>query len=512
MRSLQDRRARIAIAVLALLVVTLGLLAFRDRLDKAHVVLVYLLVVLGGSAAEGRRVGFGLAIASFLCFNFLFLAPYYRLTISDPLDWLVLITFLATSVVAAELLARLRRNAELAELRAVELDRLSTLGAETLNAARAEQALTAIAAVIRSAIGVDHCALFVRDGGSLRPIGDPGPESNTGSVIGTASLLEYVAQTGHATIQQHDATARVISLDSSDDLQQPLRQIRALLLPLAIRGETVGALRITSVDGFSLGREQRRVLLALAYYAALGIERLRLERSEETAESLRRADRLKDALLASVSHDLRTPLTTIKAIANEIAHGGDSARASVIEDESDRLSKLVDGLLQLSELDAGALPMTIEINTVDDLVGAAVERAGGALRHHPVNIEMGGELLAGRFDFAHTMRVVINLLENAAKYSPPGSPITVAAHRLDGRIQLMVSDRGTGVDPSERDRIFEPFYRAPGATPDVRGSGLGLAIARGLAEAQQGNLRVLADAGGGSRFVLEFPAAELPVE
>ena len=286
--------------------------------------------------------------------------------------------------------------------------------------------------------------------------------------------------------------------------------MRAFALPLSIRGETVGALRLAAAGGFSLTADHRRVLLALAYYAALGIERLRLEKTEETSEALRRADRLKDALLASVSHDLRTPLTTIKGIAHEIKHGGDASRAGVIEEEADRLSALVDGLLQLSQLDAGALPIAIELNTVDDVIGAALQRAEAVLGAHPVDVELSdNDMLVGRFDFGHTLRILVNLLENAAKYSPPNAPIIVTARRRNSRIDVSVADRGIGINPGNARRSFTRSIglRAP---PDVRGAGLGLAIARRLAEAQGGHLSVAPETSGGSRFTLDVEAAELP--
>ena len=501
---------RWAAALGVLAAVTLAMLAFRERLDKAHVAMIYLLVVLGGSAAGGRVVGVALGCTAFLAFDFLFLRPYYTLAIADPLDWLVLFTFLVTSVVAAELLDRLRRHAELAEQRAVELDRLSTLGAETLNAARAEQALTAIATVIRAAVRVDHCALFVSEGATLRSVGER-QNATDGTLVDPKSLLGYVVQSGQAAIERDDGTLHVLPVDRPAAAAGALRHVTAFAIPLFIRGETVGALRLTDAEGFTLTAEHRRVLLALAYYAALGIERLRLERTEESAEALRRADVLKDALLASVSHDLRTPLTTIKGIAHEIRHGGEASRAQVIEDEADRLSALVDGLLQLSQLDAGALPLSIELNTVDDVIGAALQRATAILGAHPVDVVLSGDdMVVGRFDFGHTLRILVNLLENAAKYSPPIAPITVTARRRDGRIDLSVADRGIGVHPWEQEKIFHPFYRSPGTVADVRGAGLGLAIARRLAEAQGGRLSVAPNAAGGCRFTLDVEAADIP--
>jgi two-component system, OmpR family, sensor histidine kinase KdpD len=514
-----DRRAPIPIkesvvAYVALALATGGMLLVRGRLDKAHVSLIYLLVVLGGSAAAGRLVGVSLGVSAFLLFNLLFLPPYYTFTLTDPLDWLVLIVFLATSIVAAELLDRQRRQAELAAARTRELDRLTTLGAETLNAVRAEQALVAIADVIRQTVGVETCELFVweRDRGELRRVAStPGQAmSDMGSVADSTELLKYVASTRRSAIERADGTIHVVD-DSHGESKPPAdRTGRAFAIALAARGETVGALRISGREAFTLSADQWRVLTALAYYAALATYRLRLEKAEETAETLRRADRLKDALLAAVSHDLRTPLTTIKGIAHEIAHDG-QPRATIIEEEADRLASLVDDLLEMSQIDAGAVEVAAELNTVDDVIGAALQRAETVLGDHPIETYVAVHaLLVGRFDFGHTLRILVNLLENAAKYSPSGAPIALGAERRGDRLEITVADRGSGIVAAERDRIFEPFYRAPGTRPDVRGAGLGLSIARRLAEAQNGTLSVSERAGGGSLFTLALPAAELP--
>lgn len=330
------------IAVLA--AATAALLAGRSRLGEAHVALVLLLVVLFGAAAAGRAVGLGLAILSFLLFNWFFLRPYGTLVIHDPLDWLVLVAYLVTSVVAAQLLARARRSAADAE----------------------------------------HAA------------------------------------------------------------------------------------------------------------------------------ALREADRLKDALLASVSHDLRTPLTSIKAHAQGLRELGDE-RAEIIEHEADRLGRLVEDLLDLSRLNAGALPLRIELNAVDDLLGALLQQTEPALGGRAIEVTLPADepLVVGRFDFVQALRVLVNLVENAAKYAPPTEAIAVHVSRRGGLVAIGVADRGPGIPPAEADRIFEPFYRPPGVTPDTAGVGLGLAIARRLARAQEGELAYQPREGGGSLFVLTLPAADL---
>ena len=445
-----------------LAVATAALLPLRARLDKAHVALVFLLVVLGGSAGGGRLLGVMLAGAAFALFDVVFVTPYYTFRVADPFDWLVLVTFLVTGIVAAQLLERQRREAEVARQRADEIDRLATLGAETLNAPRPADALHAIAEVIRQAMRVERCDIE----------------------LGGASA----------------------DVEERRDETTPARERR---VALDIRGERVGTLVLASAHPFLLSRDQQRVLGALSYYAALGVERIRLAGAEEEAESLRRADRLKDALIASVSHDLRTPLTTIKGIADEIARGRDHTRAYVIEDEADRLSALVDDLLDLSQLAAGQMPVTPALNTADDAIGAALQRVEGAMQDHEVKVLLGADwpMLVGRFDLAHTTRILANLLENAAKYAPAGTPIVMRAWRENEWLCFAVEDAGAGIPPAERDEAFAPFVRGERAKAETRGTGLGLAIARQLADVQGGRLDLDPDANSRSRFVLRVPAA-----
>jgi two-component system sensor histidine kinase KdpD len=517
------------------------------------------------------------AALAFLFFDFFFLVPYLTLTIANPLDWLVLVTFLITSVVAAQLLYRANATADEAMQRAVEVDRLAALGEETLNAADAGEALRAIADVIRHSIDADECEIYlhgidariarvarsasdVGGGESARhpPVPALGIAEAPSGTEPRGSLVEWIIEHGTSAVELTDGTVRVAhelppsrrspgrqrweaqpetaaairavtrlergsliqrlsdSLRGDDDrvrrgADEPA--VRAVALPLQVRDHTVGVLRLASEDGLLLMPEQARLLVALAYYAALGAERARLVATAERAEAERRVESLRSALLTALSHDLRTPLTTIKGIANEILRGADAARAAVIESEADRLNALVSDLLDLSRIHAGAVRPALAVNTIDDLLGAALRGASGVLRDRPVEIDApDGELLAGYFDFTQTLRVMVNLLDNAAKYSPRGSAIDVRIRRNDQRLTIDVMDRGPGVPVAERDRIFEPFYRPPGVPPDIRGHGLGLSIARGLAEAEGASVRFTPRAGGGSVFTLELPAATIASE
>lgn len=522
----------------ALAAVTVAMVAIRSALDKSYVVLAYLLVVLGASSRGGRALGIATSVTAFLCFNFFFLPPYYTLRVAAPLEWLVLLAFLITGMVAAQLLDRAQREAAAARQRAAEVDRLSALGAEALNAARAEEALRSIADVIRSTLGVASCEIYLRDtdygtvtraatsgvtstdvpiDGAMTGAETSSPQqaSRLAGVPEGAQLVEWVAESGRWAVERLDGTARVgqpapRNDPAGDDASFDLANARTLLLPLLVRARTVGVLRVAHGPGLRLDGPQRRFLEALSYYAALGVERVRLAAVAEHAAALRQADELKNALLASVSHDLRTPLTTIKALAHDIAASGDD-RAATIEEEADRLNQFVADLLDLSRLAGGALVVRPEVNAVDDLVGAALQRLSGSLdgRTIDVSLDPAEPVLLGRFDFVHALRILVNLLDNAIKYSARATPIELLVRRDGAWIDLVVADRGRGVPPSERERIFEPFYRPSGGPPDVGGTGLGLSIARGLAEAQGGSVRFAERDGGGSTFIVRLPAADL---
>ena len=503
----------------ALALVTAAMLSVRASLDKAHIALGYLLVVLGAGASTGRRIGISLSVVAFVCFNFFFLPPYHSLVVAQPLDWIVLVAFLATGIVAAQLLARARADAALARQRSTEVDRLSAVGAEALNAGRAEDALTSIADVMRKTLHVSRGEVFVptRPGG-VALVASAGAPSATHDVVeatgpyalrmGGLQLVEWVAGSGRSALERMDGGVRVSTEggDASDLLGLDANGARALLLPLRVRDRTVGVLRLAGEEPISIDRGQARFLVALSYYAALGVERLRLEQEAGHAQALREADELKNALLASVSHDLRTPLTTIKALAHDLRTEGDG-RAATIEDEADRLNRFVADLLDLSRLNAGSFTVTPEVNTVEDLFGAALRRVSGTLRERGLRVEAdaGEPLLVGRFDFVHSLRIVVNLIENAAKFSPDGATIELGAAREGDELRIAVADRGPGVPAGEEERIFEPFYR-PGGKFDSGGAGLGLSIARRMAEAQGGTVRYEPRAGGGSVFILRLPA------
>jgi K+-sensing histidine kinase KdpD len=248
------------------------------------------------------------------------------------------------------------------------------------------------------------------------------------------------------------------------------------------------------------------VFLVTSIVAAQLLYRARSERAAvDRAEALREADSLKDALLASLSHDLRTPLTTIKALAHALQPLGDE-RTFIIEEQADRLNRLVTDLLEDARLKGGALSVDVQLNAADDLLGAVVQHV--AARHDRerlrVSLEDPSALSFGKFDFVHSLRILGNLVDNAFKYSPEDAPIDLTGGVHDGALVFRVADRGRGIRPADRDIVFTPFNRSQST---ARSAGLGLSIARRLAEAQAGTLTYADRDGGGAVFELRLPAA-----
>ncbi|HEY8833559.1 MAG TPA: ATP-binding protein [Gemmatimonadaceae bacterium] len=229
------------------------------------------------------------------------------------------------------------------------------------------------------------------------------------------------------------------------------------------------------------------------------------------AEALREANTMKDVLIASVSHDLRTPLTTIRALAQDIQTDGSRARthAGVIVEQADRLGKMVADVLDLSRLRAGAFTMNPEINTAEDLLGAAMRQFSGVPDANRIEtiIDYTKPALLGTFDFVQSLRVLTNLIENALRHSPRSTPVTITVSDVGPGLIFQIADKGPGVPPSEQQQIFEPFYRPNGSSADAGAAGLGLSIAKRLAESQGGRVTYADREGGGSVFTFEVPGA-----
>ena len=492
---------------------TLVLLYFNLGAEQEQAALTMLLVVLGGSVAGGRALGFTIAVISTMLINLFFQQPIGSLSITEPLDVVVLLAFLSTAFVTTDLLSRARQEATAAQARTSEVETLSRLGAETLRYASGGEALDAIATLVRSAIGADYCVILPFD---RQLANTPAGAKAIAQLAADVQLtdaehsLASLAQGGLPIILREPG---VLVEHRSFDIAVPADEtIRARLLSLPLRAEerTIGLLVVSANGGLLLDGAQRRLLAALGYYAALGLERMRLISEAAYSEALQEAQRAKEEVFAAVSHDLRTPLATIKLLAQPGADRGEHASRVIVE-QADRLARLVGDLIDMSKFRTGSTLIQPELNTVDDLIGALLRQTEGTRNGRTIDVQLDFDspALVGRFDFVHTLRAVGNLLDNALRHSPPDGTVEIRAERADRWLVISVADRGGGINSVERERIFQPFYRPAEATPDGGHAGLGLSIARSLAELQGGDVAYEDRPGGGSVFVLRLPAADV---
>jgi two-component system sensor histidine kinase KdpD len=495
-------------------IATAILVRHRSDIDQSHVALTLLLVVIGGSVSGGRPLGLTLACVGFGVIDYYFQPPFASLSINKPLDGVLLVAFLTAAGVTTELLSRARQAAARAELRAGEVESLSKLGAATLRRAEPKDALDEVTALVRETIGATQCVIFVLDDvGTLVPVA-----SSVGSDTLLVATDDDVTRGAEAALESGLA---VLASGSGEwtifDRRDPAVQHRTVLetttfaLSLRAEDQIIGVMVVRGHPMLTLDLPKQRFLFALAYYAALGVERMRLVEEAAQGRHLAEANDAKDKILASVSHDLRTPLTTIKVLAQGAESRGDPAASSIVE-QADRLERMVADLLELSRLRAGQYQRGRELNTVEDVVGAALRRAQGILGDRMIvpHIDLDSPALVGEFDFVDTLRILGNLLDNALRHSAKQGVVDLTVVRDERWLVFTVSDRGNGVDPRERERIFDAFYRPSDSRPDAGQAGLGLSIARALAELQDGDLTYAPRDGGGSEFTLRLPASDLP--
>jgi two-component system sensor histidine kinase KdpD len=458
------------VAVGGTVLATVPLLAFRAELSKTTVVLAYLLVVTGAAAAGGLGPGIAAAGLGFLAFDLLFLRPYHHVIVDDPQDYLSLGVYLLVAAVISLLVASTERRRAQAERRERETRMLFELSTSLVAHGSLEDTLRGVVRTVRSLFDLAGCAIVL-------PSGD-GDGFRLAAVDGEVP-------------GDHDER-----------------------VPMGSGGQAVGALVVVAggpgSSGF--GEPERRVLATFANQAALAVERGQQEEQRNRALALQETDRLRTALLNSVSHDLRTPLASIKASASSLldreVRWSDAERdefLTTINTEVDRLTRLVHNLLDMSRIEAGALDPRLVESSLAEVVGPVVRRARAASRQR-VEVDVPDELAPVLVDPVRLDQVLTNLLDNARGYAP-GSPVQVAARQDGDHIELRVVDHGPGIPVPERERVFDQFYRLKGGGRRPEGTGMGLAICRGIVQAHGGALRVETTPGGGATFVLSLPVS-----
>ena len=440
-------------SAVAVAVVTAAIALLKPHVPVLSLGVLYVFAVLPIAVVWGLALALPVSVASMLAFEWFYLAPVHRFSLANSENWFALAVYLVTAVVVSELAARSRRRAAAAEQRERESSFLARLATDLLRGRRLDDELPAIAGRAANVLGLDRAEI------ELGAEGRHGPGE-----------VPY---------------------------------------PLEVAGRTIGSI-YTPADPNAAA--QRRFLPALAALLAVAVDRDRLERDALEAEALRRSDLVKTALLRAVSHDLRSPLTGIRtaigALRNRTLQLSEADRTELLDTiqvDSERLSRLVGDLLDLSRLEAGGAAPDTELWALDDIVREAVDSLGARDR-----VEIVGESPLVEVDAAQVQRVLANLIENAIAFSPPDVRVLVRITATRKEAIVRIVDQGPGLPETELERVFEPFYRR--SSDKTGGAGLGLAIARGFAAANGGRVWAESRPDQGATFALALPVVETPVE
>jgi two-component system sensor histidine kinase KdpD len=463
--------------------------------ELSNLIMIYLLGVVGVAMRSATGPSLLASALSVAAFDFFFVHPYLTFAVSDAQYVVTFVVMFIVALVISGSTIRIRRLADSARQRERRTAAVYALSRELASAQDVPRILRAavghIAAVFRSRITV----LLPDRSGRLRPQTE-GEELPAGEV---EAATRAFAQGDLGTRKSASGTG-----------------VQALYAPLRAPRGTLGVLRLEP-ENLDLARspEELHHLEAFANQTALALERAALADEARAAQVRIETERLRNSLLSSVSHDLRTPLSSITGAASSLLHGQvpldtPSARELIetIREEADRLNRLVQNLLQMTRLESGALQVHTEWFPLEEVVGAALARLGPQLRDRQVATRIPDDLPLVPMDDVLIEQVLINLLDNAIKHGPAGTPIEIGAAAMEDGIAVEVADRGLGLKPGEEAQVFEKFYRgSPGTT---RGAGLGLAICRGIVEAHGGRIRAANRPEGGAVFQFTLPITGTP--
>ena len=509
------------IAIVAALGSTAIIFPFRPHLTTLSLALLYLIVLTVVSLVTGTGPSIASSILAFLSFDFVFIPPYYTFTVAKADDILLLVVFLGIAVLVTQLVVRIRsQNAEVLQ-RAQQTATLYDLSTALIGRIGLDDTLTAIASRVRQVFGLDVCAFLLIQTGSLRPHAMEGriePLLSDRNVLNAAEwALEKRQVAAIGTTRAKISPPRSTEHGRLWNFAQGFRERDALLVPIATANQPIGVLVVSGHNRARFNREdEQQLLVTFANQAALAIERSLLTDDHLRAEVLARSDALKSALLSAVSHDLRTPLASIKASATSLLQSDVTWTAEdrdellhAIDEEADRLNRFVANMLDLSRIDAGALKPAFDWYDLREIIYDAVNRSGRPGDEHQITLDLSTDLPPLRLDYIEILHVLVNVLENARKYSTPQSQIAVTAGIEEGNVVVSVADEGVGVAAGEEERIFDRFYRVEAPDRPI-GSGIGLAIARGFIEAHGG--RIWAERNRVSGITVRFtvPISERP--
>jgi two-component system sensor histidine kinase KdpD len=476
----------------ALVLVATGISALiAPFISPTNLVVIYLLSVVLAAVYLGRGPAILTSLLSVVAFDFFLVPPHFTMAVSDTEYLLTFFGLLVVGLLISQLTAQVREQAEAAQRREIQATALYELGRDLTVTA----GLEAIAKTIITRIGQTFSrdvAIFLPEGNSLKVFATSPDLAVSDNELAVATwAFDHNQVAGRGTDTLPDATMRCL----------PLKTTRGV----------IGILGVQPSDSSSfLSPDQRRTLDIFTNQVALAIERTRLVEQARQAELLEATEKLQTALLNSISHDLRTPLVSITGALSSLEEGpvmDEEVRRGLIQtgrEEAHRLNRLVGNLLDMTRLEAGALRLHNEASDVEDLVGSTLEQFGSRLDDHPVSVDLPDELPLVPMDFVLIEQVLLNILDNALKYSPAGSPIEIHGRVEGTNLEISVADRGIGIPPDDLLRVFDKFYRVqrPG---NVSGTGLGLSISKGIVEAHGGSIHAENRPGGGTIISIKLP-------
>jgi two-component system sensor histidine kinase KdpD len=466
-------------------------LMVRGNLEPTNLVMLYLASVVISAFLLGRGPSLLATIASVLAFDFFLVPPYLTFAVNDTQYLITFSVLLVISLGISSLTARGREQAEAAIRRESQTSALYNLSRDLTSATNLNHVADIIISRIGQAFGRE-VAIFLPENGHIHPFAsspDYLPDENELAVASWA--FEHDQPAGRGTDTLPAASIRCHPLKTSNGL--------------------VGVLGVHPKESRSfLTPEQRQTLAAFTNQAALAIERASLAEQARRAELLQTAEKLQTAMLNSISHDLRTPLVSItgalSALDDDDGTLDDSSRGTLIENargEADRLNRLVGNLLSMTRIESGAIKLHLEPGDVQDLIGTALEQLDKRIEKHKVKVNVPAGFPLVPMDFTLMVQVIVNLLENAVKYSPENSLIEISSTLEGEKARIQIADRGVGIPDEDLIRVFDKFYRVQ-RPESVSGTGLGLSISKGIVEAHHGNIYARARDEGGTLVNVEL--------
>jgi two-component system, OmpR family, sensor histidine kinase KdpD len=488
------KRLRYVWATLFCTAVSVAAMPLAQHFDRSNIVAIFILAVVLVGVRLGRGPAALAAIVSVCAFDFFFVPPQFSFAVSDVQYLLTFFIMLTVGLIAGQLTAGLRFQARVASHREERSSALYEIARDLSGAVQIDQVVTISAESIERTFRAS-ATLLLPDAGHL--IVAPGDLTALQVDIGIAQWsFDKVQPAGFGTD----------TLPGSDILYLPLRAPVAARGVLAIKAQNRRLLRIP---------EQRQLLDTFAALIAIALERVHYVAIAQNALVSMESERLRNSLLAALSHDLRTPLTVLVGLGDILALSTPSLTAqqletaNAIKDEAHRMSALVTNLLDMARMESGEVKLNLEWQPFEEVVGTAINGTKNMLKAHHVEIHIPRDLPLVRFDAILIERVLVNLLENASKYTPPGSRVTLSAEVVGDRLSVSVADDGPGLPAGGEETVFQKFARGEreSATPGV---GLGLAICRAIIDAHRGTIAGRNRSGGGAVFTFTLPLGQPP--